>query len=89
MLTSVMTPERWQRIKALLESALEHRPTERSNFLAAACADDEALHRDVQSLILSYERAGDFIELPADSLKFTYAASVNGRLSRDTLLTNL
>jgi serine/threonine protein kinase len=62
---SVMTPERWQRIKALLESALEHRPTERSNFLAVACAGDEALHREVQSLIVSYERAGDFIELPA------------------------
>lgn len=68
---SVMTPERWRRIKALLESALEHMPTERSSFLAAACADDEALHRDVQSLIFSYDRAGDFIGLyPAAEIQW-------------------
>jgi hypothetical protein len=65
---SAMNPERWQRIKNVLESALEQTPTERSTFLAAACADDEALHKDVESLIASYKRAGEFIESPAVEL---------------------
>ncbi len=60
-----MTPERWQRIKPLLQSALERDPGERSAFLAAECAGDQALRKDVESLISSHEQAGDFIEAPA------------------------
>src|SRR5216683_174820 len=60
-----MTPERWRRIKPLLQSALEHTPGERSAFLAAECAGGEALREDVESLIASHEQAGDFIESPA------------------------
>ena len=53
-----MTPERWQRIKPLLQSALERDPAERSAFLAAECAGDEALRNDVESLITSHEQSG-------------------------------
>lgn len=60
-----MTPERWQRIKPLLQSALERNPGERSAFLAAECAGDETLRSDIESLITSHEQAGGFIESPA------------------------
>ncbi|HVS83971.1 MAG TPA: protein kinase [Pyrinomonadaceae bacterium] len=60
-----MESERWRQIKSLLQSALERQPGERSAFLAAACADDEPLRKDVESLILSHEQAGGFIESPA------------------------
>ena len=60
-----MTPERWQRVKPLLQSALEHDPDERSAFLASECAGDEGLRREVESLIASHEQAGEFIESPA------------------------
>src|SRR5712691_2079074 len=63
-----MTPEHWQRIKALLESALEREPGERSAFLATACADDDLLRQEIESLITSHDQAGGFIESPAFEL---------------------
>ena len=60
-----MTPERWQQIKALLESALDRDPLERDAFLDKACAGDHVLRSQVVALIDSHARAGDFIESPA------------------------
>src|SRR6185369_8776083 len=60
-----MTPERWQQIKALLESALERNPGERNAFLNDACAGDSALRSEVEALLDSHARSGDFIESPA------------------------
>ena len=57
-----MTPERWQRINQLFHSALEHGPSQRAAFLAGACAGDEALRQEVESLIASHEQAESFIE---------------------------
>ncbi len=57
--------ERQERIKQLYGEALEHDASERAAFLTRACADDEALRREVESL-LSYEsEALQFIEAPA------------------------
>jgi Tol biopolymer transport system component/serine/threonine protein kinase/Tfp pilus assembly protein PilF len=60
-----MTPERWQQIKALLESALEREPRDRNAFLNEVCAGDPALRAELEALIESHNRAGDFIESPA------------------------
>src|SRR6266550_1078115 len=60
-----MQSERWRQIKTLLQSALEREPAERSAFLAAACADDDLLRKEIESLITSHEQAGGFIESPA------------------------
>ena len=60
-----METERWRQIKTLLHSALEREPSERSAFLAAACADDDLLRKEIESLITSHEQAGGFIESPA------------------------
>ncbi|MDQ3667200.1 MAG: hypothetical protein M3410_11630 [Acidobacteriota bacterium] len=60
-----MTPERWQQLKQIFQSALERNPAERSAFLSQACAGDEALRSEVESLISSHDQAGDSIEAMA------------------------
>src|SRR6266850_244449 len=63
-----MTPERWHRIKELFESALERPPEERYAFLDHACAGDEFLRKEVESLITAHEQTGSFIDSPAYEL---------------------
>jgi serine/threonine-protein kinase len=76
-----MRPERWQQIKALLDSALEREPDQRSTFLAAACGDDESLRNQVESLIISHDQAGAFIEDPAFELMAGSLTGNQGALS--------
>jgi Tol biopolymer transport system component len=60
-----MTPERWQQLKQIFQSALERNPAERSAFLTQACGGDPALRSEVESLIASHNQAGDSIEAMA------------------------
>ena len=46
-----MTDERWSRVKALFQEAVERPTEERDAFLASATADDAALRREVESLL--------------------------------------
>jgi serine/threonine protein kinase/Tol biopolymer transport system component len=48
-----VTDERWPRVKALFQAAVERPPSERDAFLAAATGDDDALRREVSSLLAS------------------------------------
>lgn len=50
-----MTPERWERIKALFDAALERRVEERLAFLAEACHDDRELQSAVETLLIENE----------------------------------
>lgn len=59
-----MTPERWDRIKELFESALEQDSAERASFLAEACGRDEDLRAQVVQLLAQHESARDFLEHP-------------------------
>jgi tetratricopeptide (TPR) repeat protein len=58
------TPDRWLRVKAITADALERPEAERSSFLAAACAGDETLLAEVESLLGADARAGEFLEAP-------------------------
>jgi len=57
--------ERWHRVDQLLQSALEREPGQRAAFLHEACAGDTSLLREVESLLLSHQQAGDFLERPS------------------------
>ena len=46
-----VTPERWQAVVRIYELAIERDPSMRGAFLAEACAGDEALRREVASLL--------------------------------------
>ena len=67
-----MTPERWQQVKEIFNSAIAYRPEERGLFISQACSGDDDLRSEVESLIASHERSGSFIDEPA----FAAAASV-------------
>ncbi|HTG34951.1 MAG TPA: serine/threonine-protein kinase [Thermoanaerobaculia bacterium] len=60
----MVTPERWQQIKVVLEGALDRQEAERTAFLDAACEGDDELRREVESLVASEPDLGDFIETP-------------------------
>jgi serine/threonine protein kinase/Tol biopolymer transport system component len=46
-----MTPERWKLIDELFQEARARPPHDRSGFLANACSGDEAMRRNVESLL--------------------------------------
>jgi len=59
-----MTPERWKRIEELYHAA-RLRPTgDRSAFLLEACADDDRLRRNVESLLAESESSDDVLGEP-------------------------
>jgi eukaryotic-like serine/threonine-protein kinase len=61
----VMKPERWEQVAQLHRAALEREESQRGAFLRDACAGDEDLRRDVESL-LAFEKEGEgFMESPA------------------------
>ncbi len=70
-----MQAERWQEIDRLFDAVLERAPAERASFLAATCAGDEELRREVESLLAAYERAEKFIEAPAMEVAAKAAAT--------------
>ncbi len=63
-----MTPERWRQIERIFHSALRYEPDERSVWLVEACAGDEALRREIESLLTEYERGGGLLETAAADL---------------------
>jgi eukaryotic-like serine/threonine-protein kinase len=60
-----MEAERWRQVEQLYHSVLELEESRRSAFLEDSCAGDEALRRDVQSLLDNQGRAEMFMENPA------------------------
>jgi serine/threonine protein kinase len=60
-----MNPERWKIVDRVFQAALDQEPEECHAFLKSACGGDEALEREVRSLLNSERRAGEFLEQPA------------------------
>src|ERR1700752_1508034 len=60
-----MTPERWQRVEQLFHAALERKESQRTAYLHEVCAGDDALRREVESLLAQEGQAGQFLETPA------------------------
>jgi eukaryotic-like serine/threonine-protein kinase len=63
-----LTDERWQRVKALFQAAVERPAEERDAFLASAAGDDDELRREVESLLTSDAAGVSFLDrLPVAS----------------------
>jgi serine/threonine protein kinase/Tfp pilus assembly protein PilF len=60
-----MDPERWKQLDSLLQSVLERRPENRDAFLHEICAGDEALERELRSLVHLEGDAGRVLDRPA------------------------
>jgi serine/threonine protein kinase len=69
---------RWPRIERLYHAALERNSRERGAFLAEACDGDEALRREVESL-LAHERSADgLLAAPAMEIEAQAMADASG-----------
>ena len=59
-----MHPERWKRIKEILDVTVRLEVDERESYLTRVCEDDTDLRREVDSLLSALEEAGDAFEAP-------------------------
>lgn len=60
-----MVEHRWERVRALFDEALERDPDTRAAFIAAGAAGDEALRREVLSLLAAHETTDTVLDAPA------------------------
>jgi Tol biopolymer transport system component len=60
-----MTPERWEQVGQIYDEARDMEAADRSAFLNRACAGDDALRQEVESLFAAEASVGDFIAAPA------------------------
>ncbi len=77
-----MTPGRWQQIEKLYNSALKREPSQRLAFLQEACAGDEALRQEVESLLAHQKEAESFIETPEVRTKEMAESSAQSMVGR-------
>jgi len=59
-----MTPERWERAKALFEAALQQPHAKRASFLMRLCPEED-LRAQVEKLLANHDEAGSFLSEPA------------------------
>ncbi|HKQ48220.1 MAG TPA: serine/threonine-protein kinase [Phycisphaerae bacterium] len=69
-----MTPERWQRLKNVIESALEREPAARGAFLLEACGQDATLRAEAESFVAAHDDDPSFLEDSAEGLWKAIAA---------------
>ena len=73
-------PEKWDQVKELFTLALERDPEERSDFLRQACAGDDSLRTEVESLLSSFDGTATFLEdCPASDLLSAQSRTVTGK----------
>jgi serine/threonine protein kinase len=66
-----VTPERWAQIRQIFDGALERTPKDRAAYLRVVCARDDAMRREVESLLASHDDASGFLAKPAADLGHT------------------
>src|SRR5256885_6505842 len=74
-----MTQERWLQVKPVLMGALETPVANRAAFVDAACRGDDALRREVESLLAAViEEDDEFLERPSTLLESIARAGDDG-----------
>ena len=59
-----MSPELWQQIEAIFQTAVDLKTADRAAFIKKACAGDDELRSEVEKLMADYDSAANFIESP-------------------------
>ena len=57
-----MRSSEWQRLRAVVEEALDRPSTERAEVLDTACGADQALRGEAESILAAEDAAGDFLD---------------------------
>jgi serine/threonine protein kinase len=78
----------WERVRALFHAALEQPADARSAFLTTACEGDEALRREVESLLGAHRAADQFLESPAIGLGPDHAVAAPAALQSGDRIGN-
>jgi len=60
-----MDAERWKQVDRLLNATQSCQPNQRDRFLRQACVGDDALEREIRSLLTARDQVGSFLERPA------------------------
>lgn len=75
-----MDSNRWSKVQALFEAALERQPTEREAFLREASAGDSALCEEVKALLEADARPHSLLDgFAVDAINLPEALSLEGR----------
>jgi|GEM_PF-2095473 len=61
----VLSPQKWQSLEKIYHAAVSIGHDERRTFLEQACADDDELRREADSLLAADDAADNFLEDPA------------------------
>ncbi len=82
-----MHPERWKRVKEVLDVSLGLAPGERVAYLTRVCDTDSDLREEVESLIQAYEADQDMLEKPP--LRETVDPMIGARLGAYELVERI
>ena len=70
---SSMTADRWERIKAVFDAALEIGQNDRASFLNRECEGDTDLRLEIDRLLAEFEQAGNCLDEPVAHFNHTFA----------------
>jgi hypothetical protein len=77
-----VSPTRWQRVQHVYSEALDRDPPARPAFVVDACAGDEELRKEVQSLLAEADRCSGFLSSPG------FESALRSIVSPDPALPN-
>lgn len=59
-----ISPQRWKEIEEVLDAALECDSSERADYVASTCGENESLRAEVMALLDASEESSDFMKVP-------------------------
>lgn len=77
-----MTPEQWQRVRPILECALELEPESRPAYVDSTCAGDEELRVEILSLLSEPKQSDSFLREPALNMVRRHMAQDQAQLEK-------
>jgi len=83
MRPSELAPERWRRVDAILDAALDAGPGARGAVITRACGDDVALRAEVQALLEAHEQETTILDAPASLIGAAIVAEQDLEATRD------
>jgi eukaryotic-like serine/threonine-protein kinase len=81
--SSILTPERWMRIKRIFEAVVDSPLAERQELLCSLCGGDSQLESEIRHLLAAENRAGSFLEGGAELALSVFAEGEASRSFED------